>query len=114
MVKFKYMRQVRVSKMAHACLTVGRFRVVKKLTSYHSNITRKVLFYGYSYRWLRPRDNMTVAHFMERCDPIRQQLIGASHMGGMGYTSPCDEDVPLEAWLKEHITLHFASMEFPK
>jgi ectoine hydroxylase len=68
-----------------------------------SNVTRKVLFYGYSYRWLRPRDDMTVAHLMERCDPIRRQLLGASPSGGYGYTSPTDEDVPLRAWIREHL-----------
>jgi ectoine hydroxylase len=68
-----------------------------------SAVTRKALFYGYSYRWLRPRDNMTVAHLMERCDPIRRQLLGASPTGGYGYTSPTDEDVPLRTWLREHL-----------
>jgi phytanoyl-CoA dioxygenase PhyH len=68
-----------------------------------SDITRKVLFYGYSYRWLRPRDDMTVAHFMDRCDPIRRQLLGASPSGGHGYTSPTEEDVPLRTWLREHL-----------
>lgn len=68
-----------------------------------SQITRKVLFYGYSYRWLRPRDDMTVAHLMERCDPIRRQLLGASATGGHGYTSPTDADVPLRGWLREHL-----------
>lgn len=68
----------------------------------YSDIPRKVLFYGYSYRWLRPRDDMTVDHFMDRCDPIRQQLLGAS-TGGHGYTSPTDEDVPLKLWLAEHL-----------
>lgn len=66
-----------------------------------SGVTRKALFYGYSYRWLRPRDNMTVAHYMDRCDPIRRQLLGAS-TGGFGYTSPGDEDVPLRGWIREH------------
>jgi ectoine hydroxylase-related dioxygenase (phytanoyl-CoA dioxygenase family) len=68
-----------------------------------SEITRKVLFYGYSYRWLRPRDNMTVAHYLERCDPIRRQLLGHSVNGGYGYSSPQAEDVPLRAWLEEHL-----------
>jgi ectoine hydroxylase-related dioxygenase (phytanoyl-CoA dioxygenase family) len=67
-----------------------------------SDVTRKVLFYGYSYRWLRPRDDMTVDHIMDRCDPIRRQLLGASASGGMGYTSPGDEDVPLREWIREH------------
>ena len=63
---------------------------------------RRVLFYGYSYRWLRPRDDMTVEHYLDRCDPIRKQLLGVSHSGGHGYTSPKPEDVPLRAWLEEH------------
>jgi ectoine hydroxylase len=67
-----------------------------------SDMTRKALFYGYSYRWLRPRDDMTVAHLMDRCDPIRRQLLGASPTGGYGYTSPTDEDVPLRGWIREH------------
>ena len=67
-----------------------------------TDVSRKVLFYGYSYRWLRPRDNMTVEHFMDRSDPIRRQLLGASS-GGLGYTSPSDEDVPLKTWLIEHL-----------
>ena len=68
----------------------------------YSNITRKVLFYGYSYRWLRPRDDMTVEHLIDQCDPIRQQLLGAS-TGGMGYTSPQERAVPLKPWLSEHL-----------
>lgn len=68
-----------------------------------SNVARKVLFYGYSYRWLRPRDDMTVAHMLERSDPIRRQLLGASATGGHGYSSPKDEDVPLRTWIREHV-----------
>ena len=67
-----------------------------------SDITRKVLFYGYSYRWLQPRDDMTVEHLMEKSDPIRQQILGKS-TGGMGYTSPGDKDVPLRAWIQENL-----------
>ena len=57
---------------------------------------------GYSYRWLRPRDDMTVEHLMDRCDPIRKQLLGAS-TGGFGYTSPSEEDVPLKDWIRTHL-----------
>jgi len=67
------------------------------------NEPRRVLFYGYSYRWLRPRDDMQVAHYLPHCDPIRRQLLGVSHSGGRGYTSPTEEDVPLRAWLAEHL-----------
>ena len=68
-----------------------------------STITRKALFYGYSYRWLKPRDNMTVEHYMADADPVRKQLLGASPNGGFGFTSPTDEDVPLKTWLEEHL-----------
>ena len=68
-----------------------------------SPYARKVLFFGYSYRWLRPRDDMTVEHLMDRCDPIRQQLLGASPSGGHGYTSPREEDVPLREWIRQHL-----------
>ena len=67
-----------------------------------SDRTRKVLFMGYSYRWLRPRDDMTVAHLIERCDPIRRQLLGVA-TGGFGYTSPSEADVPLKDWIRRHI-----------
>ena len=69
----------------------------------HSDITRQVLFLGYSYRWLRPRDDMTVAHYLPGADPIRRQLLGESPSGGFGYTSPAAEDVPLKAWLIERL-----------
>lgn len=68
-----------------------------------SDVSRKVLFYGYSYRWLRPRDDMTVAHYLEREDPIRRQLLGAAPSGWHGYSSPKPEDVPLRAWIKENV-----------
>jgi ectoine hydroxylase-related dioxygenase (phytanoyl-CoA dioxygenase family) len=64
---------------------------------------RKVLFYGYSYRWLRPRDNVTMSHYWDRLDPIRKQLFGAAPTGGYGYTSPTDADVPLRTWIAEHV-----------
>ena len=67
-----------------------------------SDLTRKVLFYGYSYRWLQPRDDMTVEHYMERSDPIRQQILGKS-TGGHGFTSPGEKDVPLRSWIQENL-----------
>ncbi len=66
-----------------------------------SDITRKVLFYGYGYRWLRTKDDMTVRDLWETSDPIRRQMLGWG-TGANGYYSPGDEDVPLRAWLREH------------
>jgi ectoine hydroxylase-related dioxygenase (phytanoyl-CoA dioxygenase family) len=65
-------------------------------------IARKVLFYGYSYRWLRPKCDMDVSHVWEKCDPIRRQLLGAC-TNSNGYYDPQPEDVPLREWLKQHL-----------
>ena len=67
-----------------------------------SSVTRKAVFYGYSYRWLRPRDNLDVADYPDCRDPIRRQLLGASR-DGHGYSSPEPGDVPLRAWLDEQL-----------
>ncbi|HLK14795.1 MAG TPA: phytanoyl-CoA dioxygenase family protein [Fimbriimonadaceae bacterium] len=66
-----------------------------------SDVTRKVLFYGYGYRWIRTKDDMTVSSLWDSCDPIRKQLLG---YGGScnGFYSPSDEDVPLRVWMREH------------
>ena len=76
-------------------------RIVHSSSPNRSTEVRKVLFYGYSHRWVRPRDEMTVAHYLDNCTPIRRQLLGVSHTVH-GYTSPAPEDVPLRAWLEEH------------
>ena len=68
-----------------------------------SQITRKVLFYGYGYRWLRPRDDQTVEHLFAQADPIRRQLLGHAPTGNYGYSSPTEKDVPLRTWLREHV-----------
>ena len=66
-----------------------------------SDVTRKVLFYGYGYRWIRTKDDMTVQDLWERSDPVRRQLLGWG-LNCNGYYSPTDEDVPLRQWLREH------------
>jgi len=66
-----------------------------------SNITRKVLFYGYGYRWIRTKDDMTVASLWETSDPIRRQLLGWG-VNCNGHYSPTDDDVPLRSWLRQH------------
>ena len=78
-------------------------RICHTATSNASDVCRKAFFYGYSYRWLRPRDDQSVDHLIEGSDPIRQQMLGHSPNGGFGYTSPKDEDVPLREWIRKHI-----------
>ena len=66
-----------------------------------SDITRKGLFYGYGYRWLRSKDDMTIpTDLFEQNDPIRQQLLGGG-TNANGHFSPKDADVPLKVWLEE-------------
>ena len=67
-----------------------------------SELTRKSLFFGYSYRWLRPMDYITMPpELLARCDPIQRQLLGDC-TSPMGYQIPHDEDVPLRSWLEEN------------
>ena len=63
------------------------------------NRPRKVLFYGYAYRWIRPKCIMEVDHLFEHLSPIRRQLLGATTKQA-GYYLPSEEDVPLRTWLK--------------
>ena len=66
-----------------------------------SHITRKGLFYGYGYRWLRSKDDMTIPdEIFSKSDPIRQQLLGGG-TNANGHFSPKDADVPLKVWLEE-------------
>jgi ectoine hydroxylase len=80
--------------------------------------TRKVVWFGYSYRWLRPKDQMTVAHLYPQLDPIRRQILGDG-LSNNGTYDPVDGDVPLRAWLKAHSpaeaerTLHGRSQSRP-
>lgn len=66
-----------------------------------SEVTRKVLFYGYGYRWIRTKDDMTVQSLWEQSDPIRRQMLGWG-VNANGFYTPTDEDVPLRGWLREH------------
>lgn len=66
-----------------------------------SEVTRKVLFYGYGYRWIRTKDDMTVESLWDQSPPIRRQLLGWA-TNANGHYSPTDDDVPLRQWLREH------------
>jgi len=67
-----------------------------------SDVTRKVLFLGYSYRWLRGLDyNVIPDEILKKCDPIRRQLLGDG-VDVKGWWQPTDDDVPLKGWLLDH------------
>jgi hypothetical protein len=65
-----------------------------------SEITRKVVFLGFTYRWIRPRHEHTPdAH--PGLGPVQRQLLGAS-ASQLGYWIPDERDVPLRRWMRDH------------
>jgi len=66
-----------------------------------SGLTRKVIWYGYSYRWLRAKDEMTVRHLYPGLTPIQRQLLGDG-LSANGVYDPQEGDVPLRKWLQEN------------
>ena len=65
-----------------------------------SNTSRKVLFFGYSYRWLRGLDfNLMPQEVLKKCDPIRRQLLGDG-VDIKGWWQPTEADVSLRTWIK--------------
>jgi len=62
-----------------------------------SDVTRKVLFFAYTYRWIRPRDDLDLsASFLAGTSPTRRQLLGDG-TSAIGHWIPTEEDVPLRA-----------------
>lgn len=66
-----------------------------------SEMVRKALFFGYSYRWLRPLDyGRLPRELLDRCDPTLRQLLGDG-VTEVGWYQPQPEDVPLRTWIRE-------------
>ena len=77
-----------------------------------SPLTRKVLYYAYTHRWIEPSDYMEQSpELIERCTPVQKQLLGApvsrdrNPLGDMPEKLPCSlywftrpEDIPLLEW----------------
>eukprot|EP01052_Picozoa_sp_SAG31_P059563 SAG31_NODE_18847_length_620_cov_1.303263_1_plen_167_part_00 len=78
--------------------------------------TRKIVHIGYHHRWLRPTDYMQQdSSLLERCSPVRQQLLGAVPSGAVmgndpefeptsAYYRTHDADVPLQVWAAKELT----------
>ena len=71
----------------------------RSVNSWHD--TRKMLMMGYSYRWLLPKDHMTVEHLYPGLDPIRRQLLRDNPSNNSAY-APEKGEAPLREWLEEH------------
>ena len=89
----------------------------------YSDVTRKVVFMGYSYRWMRGLDyNLMEEDLLERCTPIRRQVSASrclrfdvailtdclrfqllgDGVNIKGWWQPTEEDVPLKGFLAEN------------
>lgn len=63
-----------------------------------SAIIRKALFYAYTYRWVRTRDDHQIPpELFGMITPVRAQLLG-SGSSAIGHWMPQDDDAPLRAW----------------
>jgi len=67
-----------------------------------STVTRKILFIGYTYRWIRPLDDMPIDHdsaWWNNRTPVQRQLLGESphtaNHWGVGWDGYVDEKIPL-------------------
>ena len=77
-----------------------------------SEITRKVLYYAYTYRWIEPSDYLEQSpELIERASPVERQLLGATvrpgrnPLGDHPEQIPCShywftrpEDIPIAEW----------------
>lgn len=63
-----------------------------------STQTRVALYYGYSYRVLRPVDYQRMPEdILTGCSPVQRQLLGET-VTHQGFYVPTDADVPLRDW----------------
>jgi ectoine hydroxylase-related dioxygenase (phytanoyl-CoA dioxygenase family) len=60
-----------------------------------SALTRKALFFAYTYRWVRARDDISIPpELFDMITPVRAQLLGAGS-SAIGHWMPGDDDAPL-------------------
>ncbi len=70
-------------------------------TNFTTDYTRKAVFYGYSFRWLQPKDELEGHESLwNQVDPIKRQLLGYCTSNDGKYT-PKLQDVPLLEWMQE-------------
>jgi ectoine hydroxylase-related dioxygenase (phytanoyl-CoA dioxygenase family) len=68
----------------------------------YSQQNRVALYYGYSYRVLRPVDYQRMPQaLLDTCSLVERQLLGET-ITHQGYYVPTDADVPLRPWFTKH------------
>jgi ectoine hydroxylase len=61
----------------------------------HSTVSRKMLYYAFTYRWIRPSEELHLSgEQLAALSPVERQLLGAS-TSVQGFHFPQEEDVPL-------------------
>lgn len=72
-----------------------------------SRVTRKLLFVGYTYRWIRPLDDMPIdraSRWWANRTPVQRQLLGegthTANYWGIGWDGYLDEEIPLRRELR--------------
>lgn len=61
----------------------------------HSTVARRMLYYAYTYRWIRPSEEVELSDDqLAALSPVERQLLGAS-TSVQGFHFPREEDVPL-------------------
>jgi|tagenome__1003787_1003787.scaffolds.fasta_scaffold20863647_2 hypothetical protein len=78
-------------------------RLWRSPSANHSRLTRKMIFIGYTYRWIGVRDVAVDAAYRAGLSPLRRQLLGRPEESIFGITSAAaeDDDIPLRAELKK-------------
>jgi len=67
-----------------------------------STLTRKALFYAYTYRWVRPRDELRIPPEMrEVLTPVRRQLLGEGPEA-IHFWMPDHVDLPVRERVRRH------------
>jgi len=71
----------------------------------YSTITRKNIYFGYCYRYIKPLDYVSQPpELIARGTAIQRQLLG-EQKHEMTFWIPKEGDVPLKEWLKEHTAM---------
>ncbi|TMK84906.1 MAG: phytanoyl-CoA dioxygenase family protein [Actinobacteria bacterium] len=70
-------------------------------SSNRSMITRKAVFLGYTYRWVRPRDDYAMDRsWLAGLSPVRQQLLGGG-LDALSFWGLGEDLLPLKGWMEE-------------
>jgi ectoine hydroxylase-related dioxygenase (phytanoyl-CoA dioxygenase family) len=64
-----------------------------------SEMTRKALFLAYTYRWVRPRDDMPIPpDQVASLSPVQRQLLGEG-TSAIDFWMPDQVELPLKGWM---------------